>query len=176
MTSFSNIDQQLERLMHSDFIIQFDKTTYAPRLSPHQCMLLHFISLGNACIAKQMYSPSVLMLDYNARIICNRHFTIELPKQSSKEQPTNLRLDLITDTAQQHSYYLFQDKAQPEAIVFQVLNYSVAFTDFSFSDYSRVVQHVVTHLQLQDKYPTLNFEMKLHHIDFSTGRWQIFKP
>ncbi|WP_062054582.1 hypothetical protein [Aquimarina longa] len=170
----TDIEKILTPFINPNFYIKLDVTAYKKHITSYECMLLSFISLSRECIKHELYNPSIVVFDYQEKIICNRYFNIDYVKNNSDDS-TNFRLELIEDIRNDRIYFMLQEKSKPDNVVFHWLTYSIPITTFSHVDYSNIINYIVDKQQLKKEQEVLNFELLLHRISFETGTWQITK-
>ncbi|WP_103866930.1 hypothetical protein [Aquimarina sp. I32.4] len=171
----TDIEKIVTPFINSNFHIKLDATTYKKHINSYECMLLSFLSLSRECIKNELRNPAIVVFDYQERIICNRYFNIEYVENHSDDS-TNFRLELIEDTRNDRIYFMLQEKAKPDNVVFHWLHYSIPFNTLSHVDYSKIVDYIIDRQQLKKDHEVLNFELLLHRISFETGDWHIKKP
>ena len=169
------IAKQIRGVLHHDFNIDLQKDIYKGVLDSYECMILNFIAIGRECVAMELFNPSIIIFDYEKKIICNKRFDIKYTSGVS-DGNTNVRLEIVQVDSHNHLYYTLQPEDHLETTHFDWVEHDIALQDFIDEDYRELVVSVIEHHALRIKVPEIHCRIITHSIYLKTGEWNIHQP
>lgn len=172
----TSIKQLIESTLCHNFKIELSKGIYRENIDCQQHKLLSMIDIFEKSKEVELLNPSILILDYNDRIICNQHMKI-VNNEKQTDSNTNYELHFFWDSTDSKKLSsCFFDKSISNIIYCSTFTYDQSIIldeNFKLND---LINNIIKKYDLNNSQELINFDVIVHSLNFEKHTWIVNTP